>query len=291
MQQRLHHGRFRLNQRVISSSLVTDEASVIQRFEALLEEARPPTGGIRLADIAAEATAVLPLLTELPPQARAKGDYESFEFRECFTVLSLLGRRLALLDLTPTAATRVVQLALHAVTEDDELPVDAFAQHALAAAFEGFVMGREERVAQTASVRAAKPLKPIRIDDAVFALIITGAHEPEVLTDCVDRLGRAMLDAGAQVAIVDLTQIAEPNAERAIAIFAADEVTRMLGGVCLFTGLDSQWNDAAAQARIPLDALHIVPSFGEALEAARLASGRTARFDSRKWRALLDRLR
>ena len=117
-----------------------------------------------------------------------------------------------------------------------------FAQHAIAAVVEGFVMGREERVAQDNEVRAAGPLKPLRVDDAAFALIISGVHEASVLSECVDALGRAILDADVESAIVDLSQLGEPNRDRAAAIFSADEIARMLGGVCFFTGVDHSGN-------------------------------------------------
>jgi hypothetical protein len=270
---------------------VTHGDSASERFQALLEEARPPTGGVALKDITAEVAPALPLLSELPAEERATGDYESFGFRECFAVLTLLGRRLALLDLTPTAAIQVVLLALHAVGGSEQSPSGGFAQHVIAATLEGFVLGREERVAQTAEARAAKPLKPLRIDEAVFALIVSGVHEPAVLSECVDALGRAMLNADVEIAIVDLTQLGEPNRERATAVFAADEITRMLGGVCFFAGVDSRWKAAATDARIPLDALQIVPDLVGAIAAAHELTGRGAEGTKLKWRSLLDRLR
>jgi hypothetical protein len=246
---------------------------------------------VTLAEIVAEVAPVLPLLAELPAEQRRCGDYESFEFRECFTVLTLLGRRLALLDLTPTTAVRVVQLAVSSVDGSGESREGAFGQHAVAAAVEGFVLGREERVAQLAQDRAAKPLKPLRIDDVAFALVLSGVHEPSVLSDCVDALGRAMLDADIEVAIVDLTQLGEPNRERAAAAFAADEVTKMLGGTCFFSGVDFRWKAAAADARIPLDAMRVVPNLAEAIAAARKASAIPGKRADLKWRTLLDRLR
>jgi hypothetical protein len=261
-----------------------------ERFEALLEEARPPTGGVTFEQIAFEVAPLLPLLSELPTEQRAGGDYESFEFRECFAVLTLLGRRLALLDLTPTAAIQIVLLALGAVAGCDESPTDGFARPVVAAAVEGFVLGREERVAQIAESRAAKPLKPLRIDEAAFALIASGVHEPAALSECVDALGRAMLNADVEVAIVDLAQLGEPNRERAAAVFAADEITRMLGGVCFFTGVDSRWKAAAEDARVPLDMVQIIPDLASAIAAAREIARRGTEGGRPKWRALLDRL-
>jgi hypothetical protein len=265
--------------------------SASERFQALLEEARPPTGGVAYEDLAAEVSPLLPLLTELPVEERASGDYESFGFRECFAVLTLLGRRLALLDLTPTAAIQAVLLALRSIDDSAEAPAGGFARRAVAASVEGFVLGREERVAQTAEARAAKPLRPLRIDEAVFALIVSGVHEPAALSECVDALGRAMLNADVEIAIVDLTQLGEPNRERATAVFAADEITRMLGGVCVFAGVDSRWRAAADDARIPLDTLQIVPDLAGALAAAQTMTERAADATKPQWRALLDRLR
>ena len=265
--------------------------SATERLQALLEEARPPTGGVGFEAIAAEVSPLLPLLNELPPEERAYGDYDSFGFRECFAVLTLLGRRLALLDLTPSAALQVVRLALRSVGDPDKAAPEAFAQRAVAAAVEGFVLGREERVAQIAESRAAKPLKPLRIDGSTFALIVSGVHEPAILSECVDALGRAMLNADVEIAIVDLSQLGEPNGERATAIFAADEITRMLGGVCFFTGVDSRWEAAANDARISLDAFQIATDLAGALDRAREFTRHASVGTNPRWRALLDRLR
>jgi hypothetical protein len=122
-------------------------------------------------------------------------------------------------------------------------------------------------------------------------LIASGVHEPAALSECVDALGRAMLNADVDVAIVDLTQLGEPNRERAATVFAADEITRMLGGVCFFTGVDSRWKAAANDARIPLDTLQVVPDLAGAIAAARDIARRSTAGANPKWRALLDRLR
>ncbi len=262
-----------------------------ERFRAALAASNPPTGGLPLEGLVAEVMPLLTLLTELTVGKRASDDFESFEFRECFTMLTLVGRRLALLDLTPTSALRITRLALRAVDPSEVDRVEGFAQHAVAAAVEGFVLGREERVTQIADERAAASLKPLRIDELSFALIISGVHEPTVLSECVDALGRAMLDADLELAIVDLSQLGEPNRERATAMFAADEVAKMLGGRCVFTGVDRRWRAAAADARVPLDAFQISSDLAEALAEARNLASRAAKKRNSSWRALLDRLR
>lgn len=269
---------------------MNDGDAATARFQALLEDHRPPTGGVALNDIVKETAPVLPLLCELPPEQRVRGDFESFEYRECFTVLTLLGRRLALLDLTPSGALHVVQLALHAIDASDGSARGAFEQRAFGAVVEGFVLGREERVEQTAHARAAAPIAPLRVADGVLALIISGVHEPAVLSECVDELGRAMLDEDAAVAIVDLAQLGEPTPERAAAIFSADEVTRMLGAVCVFSGLGTKWRAAAERARIALDTVETAPRFADAIVVARAFANRGAQPVATRWRTLLGRL-
>ena len=270
---------------------MTHGTSATERFAALLAESKPPTGGAALDALETEVRPVLPLLEELPVAERAKGDFSSFEFRECLTVLTLLGRRLALLDLTPTAALQIVDLALRAIEAADDPPTSAFRQRARTAVVEGFVRGREERVDQTAARRAAQPVRPLRVDASTFALIITGTHEPEVLTEHVDALGRAMLDADASTAIVDLSQLGEPSHERARAVFASDEIARMLGAHCVFSGVDPRWRAAAEDARIRLEELHLVRTFADAIEHASEAERARAAEPNPKWRGLLERLR
>ncbi|HSN82955.1 MAG TPA: hypothetical protein VLS88_10285 [Polyangiales bacterium] len=269
---------------------MTERAAVIERFEALLEQTRPAIGRVTLQEIARETAPVLPLLEELPEADQARWDLDSFAFRECFTVLTLLGRRLALLDLTPTAALQVVELALRATNGSDGRWGETFARRAVAAVVEGFVMGREERVAEVAEERAADPLKPLRIEEGVVALLVSGVHDPEVLAECVDALGRMMLETGAENAIVDFTQLGEPNAARASAVLSADEVARMLGGVCFFSGLDANWRAAAAKANIELNELHVVHGIADALASIRARERPATRGAAPfSWRALLRR--
>ena len=270
---------------------MTEPPSVSERFRVLLEHTRPPTGGVALRTVEAEVTPVLPLLTELPVEERAGGDFQSFHFRECFTVLTLLGRRLALLDLTPTAAVQVVDLALRAIDSLDEPATDEFRRCARTAAVEGFVRGREERVSEDAERRASQPVRPLQVDAGTFALIISGVHEPTALSEHVDALGRSILDADAGIALVDLSQLGEPNRDRARAIFGAEEVSRMLGAVCIFSGVDPRWRAAAADARIHLEELEIVPTLAKGLERARILASRADAEANPKWKALLDRLR
>lgn len=265
--------------------------SALERFEAFLEDVKPATGGVPYPELVGEVAPLLPLLSELPDDERANGNYESFGFRECLAVLTLLGRRLALLNLTPTAASQVVRLALRSTEGARDDLFEQFAQQAVAAAMEGFVLGREERVAQTAEARAAKPLRPLRIEDDVFALIVSGVHEPAILSECVDALGRAMLNADVELAVVDLTQVGEPNRERATAMFSADEITRMLGGVCFFAGVDARWRAAAEDARIPLDTLQVAVDLRGAVAAARRVAAQSDSATTPMWRALLARLR
>lgn len=270
---------------------MTDATPANERFRALLEQMRPPTGGVPFAALEAEVAPVLPLLEELPLDDRTRDDFASFSFREAFTVLTLFGRRLALLDLTPTAAISIVELALSSVRRATDPPTDAFDRQARTAAFEGFVRGREEHVATEVQASAARAVRPLRVDDETFALVLSGVHEPEAISEYVDALGRVMLDADAKVGIVDLTQLSDANRDRARAVFAAEEVARLLGASCVFSGVDPRWRAAAADAHIDLEALQAVPTFAKALALARATADGVRSSANPRWRMLLERLR
>jgi rsbT co-antagonist protein RsbR len=270
---------------------VTNPAPGIERFRQRLERECPATGGISSRDVAAEVESVLPVLEELPIEDRLSGDFDAFEFREAFTLLALFGRRLGLLDLTPSAAVEIVEIALASVSRPEDPTTQAFDHRARLAAVEGFVRGREERVAADAALRARRAVRPLRIDRSAFALIVSGAHEPEAIAEYVDALGRAILDADARVGIVDLTQLDAPNRERARSVFAAEEVTRMLGARCVFSGVDPRWRAAATDARIDLDELTVTTTLAKGLALARELTERIETEAHPKWRMLLERLR
>jgi hypothetical protein len=133
-------------------------------------------------------------------------------------------------------------------------------------------------------------IAPLQVADGVLALTVTGVHEPAVLSEHVDALGRKMLDVDADVAIVDLSQLGEPSTERAAAIFSADEMARMLGAVCIFSGIEPHWRAPAESARIALDTMEIVPSFRAAIALANELREHRAQPAAPKWRLLLGRL-
>lgn len=257
----------------------------------MLAQEALPTGGLALDSIEAEATPALIALVQSLAEHQDAWDVESFHFRECLSLSALLGRRLALLDLTPTAALRIVELLLTSVGEEGGSRTSRFGEHLRAAVVEGFVRGREERIAEQSAVRAAAPVRPLRLDASIFLLAVTGEHAPESLSNMVDALGRDMLDGDASVALVDLTQLAEPDRDRARAVFGADEMARMLGASCVFSGVDPRWKAAAVDARIPLDGLHWTTTLDKGLALARaIADGAEAGANPR-WRVLLERLR
>lgn len=236
-----------------------------------------------------EAAPILPLLCEIRASDTLLKDYESFAFRESLTVLTLFGRRLALLDLTPTSVLAVARAVLGATTTEPEGWEAGFADRATAAVMEGFVLGREERTAADHDARAIADAKPIRVDDQTFALILSGVHDPGVLGELVDRLGRAMLDADVETAIVDMTQLGEANGERAAALFRADEVVRMLGGACFFAGVGPRWQSAMTDAGIEIHQSQISENFAEALDASRALIPDRATSLRAAWRSLLRR--
>ena len=121
--------------------------------------------------------------------------------------------------------------------------------------------------------------------------MLSGVHDAAVLSAAVDALGRAMLEGGGEAALVDLTQLGEPNRERAATVFSAEEVTRMLGAVCFFSGVGTDWETAALEAGIDLAILTTSVDFAEGLRLALDASGGSRGTGRARWRAIVDRWR
>lgn len=253
-----------------------------EELQGALARSRLTLGPRTLEEIVPEVMPVLEALAALPPRSEAT-DLGSFEFREGFALITLLGRRLALLDLTPTATLGICATAIRLVPNSE-----AFANAAAAACMEGFVRGREERIEQLHRAKAQASVTPVRVSAKAFLLIPSGIEDPETISQKVDELARKLFKHEAKFALVDFSQMGEPSVERAAALFGADEMAKMLGASCIFTGIDAGWEAAAKEAGIDIAMLTTAASLAEGLALASAATPPDTR-DS--WlRSLLRRL-
>ncbi len=253
-----------------------------EELQGALAQSRLTLGQRTLDEIVPEVMPVLEALASLPPRLETS-DLDSFGYREGFALITLLGRRLALLDLTPTATLAICATAVRLVPHSEE-----FANAAAAACIEGFVRGREERIEQLHRATAQASVAPVRVSPEAFLLMPSGLEDPEIISQKVDELARKLFKHEAKFALVDFSQMGEPSADRAAALFGADEMTKMLGASCIFTGLDAGWEAAAKEAGIDVTILRTAPDLAEGLALAKSAPRRGARRSW--WGALYKRL-
>lgn len=237
-------------------------SGTLARFETLLASGELPLGDLAQEEIAAEVAPVLDSLSALR-EPESADDLNEFEFRECFALVTLLGRRLALLDLTPTAALGVAAT----VTEAARVPA-LFARPAIAASMEGFVRGREERVDAAHASRLSDAIGPVPVSSNCYLLMPAALDDAEVIAAKVDELARKLFAKDARVAIVDFSQMGAPTADSAAALLGAEEMTKMLGAQAIFSGMTEAWKDAAREAGIDLRILILATDLAEALELA-----------------------
>jgi len=201
-------------------------------------------------------------------------DIRSLGHHESLAMFSLLGRRLARLGASVLLAHRIAPTLLDAFASRAELSASVREGLELAC-LEGFVLGREEAVADEAAERAARAMPSGRVAEGVHLLVLAGLHEDEVLTERIEAFGRELHRGDAQSCVIELSTLEEPSPRRVSAVLAAEETSRMLGAPCFFAGVSQPWRDAFEEAGVEPehDALHA--SLRDALAAAYRAAGLT----------------
>ncbi len=201
------------------------------------------------------------------------GDPELTEHHEALAMVTLLGRRAGALGVTPTAAMAIAG-AMGAGLARIGLAVSEKLGVALATlSVEGYVAGREDALREQHAAASVESVVTLAIVPRVFALVLSGDHEPEALAEIVERFGRRLLKGDAVAAIVDISGLREATEEGAVEVFAAHSTARMLGVTCLFVGVTDPWLEAAKTRRVDLDLVRIEDTFEDALRAALPLSG------------------
>lgn len=207
-------------------------ASVAQRVplraafvESLVHEARPAVHALLFAVDTDRAT-----------------DPCSLEHHETTAMLTLLGRAFALDAATPTAAMLVVPLLLEAF-RGEGVTVPHVLDGPLQSVFvEGYVRGREERIAQESERLAAGRVGAEPLVPGVAWLSLRGAFTAEALTEVLDETLRGLLRADAAACVVAVSGLEEPSTTIARLLGSFAQTAQGIGAKVRFIG------DAAAFA-------------------------------------------
>lgn len=192
--------------------------------------------------------------------------------REGLTLASLLGRRAALLDVTPAAAVGIAPALMDAL--DDANAREGLLDPLRATIVDGYVRAREERERDLGSRRAAEAAAFAEIAPGCFVVFLRGRQDPDALEARVEALGRALLDGDARACVVDLRGLAEPDRDLVAQIFAIQAACVMLGVRCHFVGFGEEWRRAADDARVDFSLVVMCPTVraavADALRVCRL---------------------
>ncbi|MEO0323136.1 MAG: hypothetical protein AAF447_09280 [Myxococcota bacterium] len=189
-------------------------------------------------------------------------DAAALAHHEALAMLTLLGRRLALLGLSPASAGQGVP-ALMDAWEGAGTPLPAALADALGAAFvEGFVRGHGERDRERwlEGLRAHQPF--LTPEPGVCLWVAVGDLDAARLAERGEAFARDVHRKGARAAIVDLRALPAPSPRRLAAVADALEALAMLGVSCLLLA-EPCWHDTAP----PGGALRVVSTLAEALAA------------------------
>lgn len=262
-----------------------DEPSESQ--EERLAEAILEAFATALSGAALSADARRELVVEARPAVHAvlfavgsdrAGDTNSLEHHESLAMLTLLGRKVALLGGTPSAALCVVP-ALCDAFESCEVRVPAGVNAALnSVLMEGFVRGREEAVDERHRRSLAKATGALRVCEGVLLLRFVGRLDPDAIVAVGEDFARRLFSTEAVSCVVDVSSLEGTTSRHARAVFAIDEAARMLGVRCIFSGFDERWAETLADVD-PRDAegsrrllVERVEPFADALHTALSAA-------------------
>lgn len=244
---------------------------ILDRFETLL--------GRRLSF--AEDRALLP---ELAAEARpavfslhfalsveVESDEGSIQHHEALAMIHLLGRRTAVLGLSPFSAAQIVDALADAFAAVFRAIPDRLRGLLAATLFEGFVRGREEAVSDRARARAGEALVTLSLVPGCFAWVLAGDLDAEAIEVRGNELARRLFASEARALVIDVSKLLAPDRALAAAIAEVVASVRMVGCHGLAAGAQPELRDMLFELGFVEEQLHV--SFESAARVAlRLAS-------------------
>lgn len=204
-------------------------------------------------------------------------DESSLDHHEGLAMVSLLGRRAALLGASPAALRRIVP-GLKAIFP--ELPA-TYAEHLADSALEGYVRGKEEALMSQAADNAIKGLVLLEAVPRVWVFVLAGEHDPEALQARAEDVGRELFAREASACVIETSKLEAPTRSRAAAVLDVYESARLVGAYAVVTGASPGWR--ALFAELPVQEVELADTFHEGFERALGHAGSTLRprFDAR----------
>ena len=175
--------------------------------------------------------------------------------REALAMVRALGRRLAALGATPTAAAALVA----ALEQEGGLGLRATF---CAVVLDGYVAAREEVLRMELAASSARSLLPIVLAPRCLAMIVGGTDDVEAVRPALEGLGRMLLARDAASCVLHLAHPGAVDPELAAEVLAFDASARLVGAALVISGPSVE----AAAAKEPT--VRWAPTFDEAARVA-----------------------
>ncbi len=265
----------------IEENLASIEERILAHFrERYLRGAGFVEDRATIDELVAELRPVVDTILVALSEGRAPREVGALEHREAWAMMTLFGRRVGGLGVTPSSAFVALEAFLAALASERVQLVSTMDRALSSLFFEGFIAAREERLQQSERKMSAESQPVLTLSKACMALILSGHHESDALATVVDRFARMLLRANASSCLVDITHLANPSSSSAAEVFSADASARMLGAACIFSGVSPAWREAGVKARVPFDLICTTSTFEEGARLALEAAGHSIREDS-----------
>jgi hypothetical protein len=255
-------------ERVTESILARFEAALVGRLPFADDRARVPELGREARPAVASLHFALSVEVE--------GDEASIEHHEGLAMIHLLGRRAAVLGISPFSAAQIVDALGVAFSEELRAFPARLRELLSATLIEGFVRGREEVVADRARATAAGSLPSFRFAPGCYALVLAGDLDAEAIEARGNAFAREVFAAEARAAVLEVSKLVGPDRSHAAALAETVASARVVGVMVLVAGPSSALREMLRDLGFAAEQLH------DGFESASRAASRIAGFELRE---------
>lgn len=259
-------------------------AEILARFEAALTTRLPfRDDRARVPELGREARPAVASL-HFALSVEVEGDESSLEHHEGLAMIHLLGRRAAVLGISPFSAAQIVDALVDALvsgmgagsTEPPRTFPMRLRELLGATLIEGFVRGREEVVAERARKTSAASLPSFRFAPDCYALVLAGDLDAEAIEARGNELAREVFAAQARAVVLEVSKLVAPDRSHAAAIAETTASARVVGVPVHLAGASPELREMLRDLGFLPEQLH------DGFESAARAASRLAGFELRE---------
>lgn len=206
---------------------------------------------------------------------------------ESYALLTLLGRRAALLGATPGAALAIVDAVRAGLCAVGVEVTAEVASELSLVVVEGYCAARDELVTRELREAAARSQVAVRLGPRCVAVYLAGRHLESDLWPQLERLARGLLHEDTKSCLLDVSRLEvqhDPDVARALGRFCA--LAGSLGVSTVISGADRALEEQFTRYRLSSETLCFSDDYDRA-QALALATAGLQLKPRRRWARLL----